>query len=474
MFALNLQPTTGLDSFTALNIVETLSALAHSQHRTVIATIHQPRSSIYTSFDEIVLMVRGHVIFQGTPQSSIDFFEEQGYKIPAEVNPVDHMLDVLTIDGRSQVDDPKPQSQKDVELVDAASSSPVAASNTAAVVGETEDADDDAAKKAAIVARRERACLARVRRLKRAFDAQQKERPPVERLTTVERADRTPIPQGSADADALAAAADAKVPGSSASLGLKGARTPTQISLLVRRTFLSLLRDRNFLGAQLISNLFVALMLGFLFYNLPYSSSGVRSRVAATYMISTLNYYLQMIYFIYKFSVDLPIADHEREDGMYSAFSFVAATLISYLPFHMLFSLIYMPTVYFLIGLRTDDGSQHFWVSTGVATMLLHCCSGLSFMCVCLQRSFAQASLTANSFFTFFGLSTGFLISSQSIPPYLKWIQPLSYTSETLAQPLPHVSALHIDAHLALISPSPVFLLMLLLQLVRLAHHGEQ
>lgn len=269
--------------------METLAALAHTQQRTVIATIHQPRSSIYQTFDEIVLMVRGHVVFQGSPSASIRFFEEQGYSIPGEVNPVDFMLDVLTIDGRSEIEDPAQQAKQQQEQQQQGSVTGAAGS------AELEDPDDDAAKKAALVARRERAGLARVRRLKRAFDAQQKERPPVERLTTVERSDRTPIPLGSADAAALAAAADATATAPSQPLSLMGARAPTQVALLVRRTFLSLLRDRNFLGAQLISNLFVALMLGFLFYNLPDTAAGVRSRVAATYMISTLNYYLQMI-----------------------------------------------------------------------------------------------------------------------------------------------------------------------------------
>ena len=43
------EPTTGLDSFAALNIMEHLSGLAASGH-TIIASVHQPRAAIWDMF----------------------------------------------------------------------------------------------------------------------------------------------------------------------------------------------------------------------------------------------------------------------------------------------------------------------------------------------------------------------------------------------------------------------------------------
>lgn len=67
------EPTTGLDSFTAMGIVETLKALA-ANNRTIvrninalhystcqICTIHQPRSNIFDLFDNLLLLARGEV-----------------------------------------------------------------------------------------------------------------------------------------------------------------------------------------------------------------------------------------------------------------------------------------------------------------------------------------------------------------------------------------------------------------------------
>lgn len=60
------EPTTGLDSETALNCISVLKHMA-KEGRTIISTIHQPSSQIYSTFDELLLLVEGNIIFQGHP-----------------------------------------------------------------------------------------------------------------------------------------------------------------------------------------------------------------------------------------------------------------------------------------------------------------------------------------------------------------------------------------------------------------------
>jgi ABC-type multidrug transport system ATPase subunit len=57
------EPTTGLDSATAFNVLEIMKSLAKSG-RTVISTIHQPSSEIFGMFDKLLLLVRGELIYQ--------------------------------------------------------------------------------------------------------------------------------------------------------------------------------------------------------------------------------------------------------------------------------------------------------------------------------------------------------------------------------------------------------------------------
>ncbi len=58
------EPTTGLDSTTALNLISFLNKLAKTG-RTVVSTIHQPSSEIFSEFDKMVLIVDGHIVYHG-------------------------------------------------------------------------------------------------------------------------------------------------------------------------------------------------------------------------------------------------------------------------------------------------------------------------------------------------------------------------------------------------------------------------
>ncbi|KIL57413.1 hypothetical protein M378DRAFT_181647 [Amanita muscaria Koide BX008] len=50
------EPTSGLDAFNVFNVIESWVSLARNYNRTVIFTIHQPRSNIDALFDQLVVL----------------------------------------------------------------------------------------------------------------------------------------------------------------------------------------------------------------------------------------------------------------------------------------------------------------------------------------------------------------------------------------------------------------------------------
>lgn len=62
--------TTGLDSYTATHIVNTLKRIARTG-KIVICTIHQPASGVFDKFDEVILLSNGRLAYQG-PVSMIN------------------------------------------------------------------------------------------------------------------------------------------------------------------------------------------------------------------------------------------------------------------------------------------------------------------------------------------------------------------------------------------------------------------
>ncbi|KAI9752269.1 MAG: hypothetical protein M4579_005693 [Chaenotheca gracillima] len=94
------EPTTGLDATSAFQLVRTLKHLA-TKGRTVITTIHQPRSEIWTLFDRLVLLTRGSAVYSGNADECLPYFTNLGFPLPPFVNPAEHLIDVAAVDTRS-------------------------------------------------------------------------------------------------------------------------------------------------------------------------------------------------------------------------------------------------------------------------------------------------------------------------------------------------------------------------------------
>lgn len=96
------EPTSGLDAFQALNVMSTLKHLARDKGRTVIASVHQPRSSIYALVDSLVLLSGGRLMYAGEGGSVCsNHFTKLGSPVPQDFNPADHFLDAISVDFRS-------------------------------------------------------------------------------------------------------------------------------------------------------------------------------------------------------------------------------------------------------------------------------------------------------------------------------------------------------------------------------------
>lgn len=90
------EPTTGLDSFTATSVMETLGDLARKDNRTVISTIHQPNSDIFDMFDRLVLLAKGKIIYFNYANKSVEYFNKIGYPCPELSNPCDFFMAMMS------------------------------------------------------------------------------------------------------------------------------------------------------------------------------------------------------------------------------------------------------------------------------------------------------------------------------------------------------------------------------------------
>ena len=98
------EPTSGLDSFQAERVVAALSELAKAEGRTVVASVHQPRSSAFALFDDLVLLAEGRVAYSGPAADALAYFaskEGGAHSCPQHFNPAEFLADLVSVDHSS-------------------------------------------------------------------------------------------------------------------------------------------------------------------------------------------------------------------------------------------------------------------------------------------------------------------------------------------------------------------------------------
>lgn len=87
------EPTSGLDSFSAVQVCQLLKKVANAG-ASVLFTIHQPSSEIYNSFDYLIVLHKGRVLFQGSVKEVPSYFADRSYPCPTNYNPADWVINV--------------------------------------------------------------------------------------------------------------------------------------------------------------------------------------------------------------------------------------------------------------------------------------------------------------------------------------------------------------------------------------------
>jgi ABC-type multidrug transport system ATPase subunit len=93
---LKFDTSTGLDSFNALNVIESLVSLAKNYNRTLVLTIHQPRSNIVSLFHRMIVLAEGKMVYSGPSSQSPDYFESIGRPCPQGFNIADYLSKCLS------------------------------------------------------------------------------------------------------------------------------------------------------------------------------------------------------------------------------------------------------------------------------------------------------------------------------------------------------------------------------------------
>lgn len=91
------EPTTGLDSATALDVMTNLADLK-SRGITIVSTIHSPSKDILDLFDKVIMLVDGKLVYDGKPENLIGRLKQITSNIPKFVEPIEYFMKIIDKD----------------------------------------------------------------------------------------------------------------------------------------------------------------------------------------------------------------------------------------------------------------------------------------------------------------------------------------------------------------------------------------
>lgn len=358
------EPTTGLDATSASQVIKTLQNLAR-KGRTIIVTLHTPRSEIWEMFDNVILLTKGCPAYTGKTEGCLSYFAELGYEMPPFTNPAEYLIDVVSVDNRNEEAEQVSRQRVD-RIVEAWKRHDCIPSH------------EKGAESGAIG------------------------------------------PQGEpAGNPASSNAMDSRS-------SMKCTSFVQQTRVLTARTWKVTIRDPMGMFGSLLEAVSMAIITGWIFLQLDGSLSGIRSRQGALYNAAALQGYLILLFETYRLTTDIQLFDEEARQGVVSIPAFLisrrlARVLIEDIPVPLLFTLVY----YFFCGFRPETAQFFTFFSVILLQQYIAVCFAM--VCVACSRHFAGASLVANLAYTLQSMACGYFIQSNTIPVYVRWTKWIAY-----------------------------------------------
>ncbi|KAI9503814.1 hypothetical protein GGI25_005786 [Coemansia spiralis] len=208
-----------------------------------------------------------------------------------------------------------------------------------------------------------------------------------------------------------------------------------EYSTLAERDWLNALRNMPFLSGQIMQALFMALLIGFMFFYLKHDAKSVQNRLGALFIIAvnaTFPIVMPMLTLYYK---ERDIMLRERSSATYRVTSFFISKLTTYLPIACIANTVFFIGVYFISRLSIDAGK--FFIGLATFYCMTAVSIGYLLMIGSAIASMEVGFVIAPALLTIQLLFGGLFANPHTITPVLRWIRwvnPVQYTFAAFAQ----------------------------------------
>ncbi|XP_045567366.1 broad substrate specificity ATP-binding cassette transporter ABCG2-like [Salmo salar] len=362
------EPTTGLDASTANSVLLLLKRMS-SHGRTIILSIHQPRYSIYRLFDSLTLLVSGKQVYHGPAQSALDYFSNIGYTCEPHNNPADFFLDVINGD------------------------------STAIAFDRIKDADDSDPDRVTSSRQNIEDHLVQEYRGSQYYGESkaQLERITMNREYSVKTPSRTITYNTSFS---------------------------TQFRWVLKRTFTNLILNPQTSFAQIGVTVFLAVIVGAIFFGVKNDQSGLQNRMGALFFITT-NQCFSSVSSAELFITERKLFIHEYISGYYRVSVYFLCKLLSdIITLRTLPAIFFSCVAYFMIGFKATV--EAFFLFMLTVALVAYTATAMTMAISADQSVVAIANIFMTIAFVFMMIFSGLLVNLPSIVEWLAWFQYLS------------------------------------------------
>ncbi|KAK4390981.1 ABC transporter G family member 22 [Sesamum angolense] len=366
------EPTSGLDSTTALRIIQMLRHIAQAG-KTVVTTIHQPSSRLFSKFDKLILLSNGCSLYFGKASEAMLYFSSIGCSPLTAMTPAEFLIDLAN----GNIKDKSIPSELEVKFLPG---------------GECFEYKDGGPSPGDVH-----------EYLLGAYEL---------RASNMEKI-RIGIP--------------VIITQNKRNVEECGATWSAQFSILFQRGLKE--RRHEYLSTlRVVQVISTAVIVGLLWWNSDASSTmKVQDQAGLLFFISVFWAFFPVLTAIFTFPQERTMLAKERSVGMYKLSAYLIARNTSDLPLDLLLPIVFLTIIYFMVGLKLTFPAFFLTLLSIflsiIAAQGLGLAIGAAFMDV--KKATTLASVTVMAFM----LSGGFFI--KKVPPFMSWIRYVSLNYHT-------------------------------------------
>lgn len=384
-----------------------LQHLARTQRKTVITSIHQPNSALFRSFDKLIMLAEGHVVYFGTPHDSLGYLRDHALACPDGYNLADHWMDLL-------VSDSAIEEQQEL-LTDGGESSIVDIGSTEHTL--PDGISDDKTKPTTM------------KKLKSTLRRKKLSSSTTSRQQLIDAWDGEAIAEQMdmqlKDVSNDEATSDQSYSKYNTSWG-------AQYRVLVHRS-LKNSRSAIFTPINLIKSALLGAIVGLLWFQLDYTEKTVFDR--SSYYFFTMTYWVfdAMFQALLAFPAEREVILKERASGSYHLSAYFMAKTTSEMPTRLVLPLIYMVISFWMAGIskRVDI----FIFSTLISLLSVVAGESIGLLVGASIYDMERAMATMTVVALTLALLGGFFV--ENVPAFISWgqyVSPFKYSFDGARQ----------------------------------------